>query len=202
MKPNYISNSGLVNPKSSAKLIEIILKIQPTLDHFPYRSPSLYNDKIWKILDTEIRDNSSRGSAFEFLIAFTLLRENISPFYYQVEFSNIAWAEFDILIYTEEIGPIVFSCKTSLRERWKQAELEAQLLRRDFPNSRSFLITMDPSESSVANKIKNGPKSGLEKVMRSNQPVFNRIIEEIKSYTVIKAPVGIFSKSTLVKLPQ
>lgn len=202
MKPNYISNSGLVNPKSSAKLIETILKIQPTLDHFPYKSPSLYNDKIWKILDTEIRDNSSRGSAFEFLIAFTLLRENISPFYYQVEFSNIAWAEFDILIYTEEIGPIVFSCKTSLRERWKQAELEAQLLRRDFPNSRSFLITMDPSESSVANKIKNGPKSGLEKVMRSNQPVFNRIIEEIKSYTVIKAPVGIFSKSTLVKLPQ
>lgn len=201
MKPNYISNSGLVNPKSSAKLIETILKIQPTLDHFPYKSPSLYNDKIWKILDTEIRDNSSRGSAFEFLIAFTLLRENISPFYYQVEFSNIAWAEFDILIYTEEIGPIVFSCKTSLRERWKQAELEAQLLRRDFPNSRSFLITMDPSESSVANKIKNGPKSGLEKVMRSNQPVFNRIIEEIKSYTVIKAPVGIFSKSTLVKLP-
>ena len=202
MKPNYISNSGLVNPKSSAKLIETILKIQPTLDHFPYKSPSLYNDKIWKILDTEIRDNSSRGSAFEFLIAFTLLRENISPFYYQVEFSNIAWAEFDILIYTEEIGPIVFSCKTSLRERWKQAELEAQLLRRDFPNSRSFLITMDPGESSVANKIKNGPKSGLEKVMRSNQPVFNRIIEEIKSYTVIKAPVGIFSKSTLVNLPQ
>ena len=201
MKSNYISNSGLVNPKSSAKLIETILKIQPTLDHFPYKLPSLYNDKIWKILDTEIRDNSSRGSAFEFLIAFTLLRENISPFYYQVEFSNIAWAEFDILIYTEEIGPIVFSCKTSLRERWKQAELEAQLLRRDFPNSRSFLITMDPSESSVANKIKNGPKSGLEKVMRSNQPVFNRIIEEIKSYTVIKAPVGIFSKSTLVKLP-
>lgn len=201
MKPNYISNSGLVNPKSSAKLIETILKIQPTLDYFPYRSPSLYNDKIWKILDTEIQDNSSRGSAFEFLIAFTLLRESISPFYYQVEFSNIAWAEFDILIYTEEIGPIVFSCKTSLRERWKQAELEAQLLRRDFPKSRSFLITMDPNESSVANKIKNGPKSGLEKVMRSNQPVFNRIIEEIKNYTVIKVPVGIFSKSTLVKLP-
>ena len=201
MKPNYISNSGLVNPKSSAKLIETILKIQPTLDYFPYRSPSLYNDKIWKILDTEIQDNSSRGSAFEFLIAFTLLRESISPFYYQVEFSNIAWAEFDILIYTEEIGPIVFSRKTSLRERWKQAELEAQLLRRDFPKSRSFLITMDPNESSVANKIKNGPKSGLEKVMRSNQPVFNRIIEEIKNYTVIKVPVGIFSKSTLVKLP-
>jgi len=201
MKNNYMSDSGLVNPKSSAKLIATILKIQPKLEHFPYKSPSLYNEKVWKMLDTAIRDNSSRGSAFEFLIAFTLLRENISPFYYQVEFSNIAWAEFDILIYTEEIGPIVFSCKTSLRERWKQAELEAQLLRRDFPNSRSFLITMDPHESSVANKIKNGPKSGLEKVMRSNQPVFNRIIEEIKSYTVIKAPVGIFSKSTLVSLP-
>ena len=115
-----------------------------------------------------------------------------------MEFSNIAWAEFDLLIYTEEVGPIVFSCKTSLRERWKQAEFEAQLLKRDFPKSRSFLITMDPKESTVANKIKNGPKSGLEKVMRSNQPAFDRILEEVKSYTVIKAPVGVFSKFTFL----
>lgn len=201
MKSNYITDSGLVHPNSNGKLIDAIIKIQPSLDHLPYKSPSLYNDKLWKLFDSEIQDNSSRGSAFEFLIAFTLLRESISPFYYQVEFSNIAWAEFDIIVYTEEIGPIVFSCKTSLRERWKQAEFEAQLLRRDFPISRSFLITMDPKESSVANKIKNGPKSGLEKVMRSNQPAFDRLIQEIKSYTVIKAPVGVFSKSTLVKLP-
>ena len=201
MTKNYLSESGLVNANSNTKLVSAITKIQPTLDYFPYKSPSLYNDKIWKLLDSAISDNSSRGSAYEFLIAFTLMRESISPFYYQVEFSNIAWAEFDILIYTEEIGPIVLSCKTSLRERWKQAELEAQLLRRDYPKSRSFLITMDPKEASVANKIKNGPKSGLEKVMRSNQPAFDRIIEEIKSYTIIKAPVGVFLKSTLVRLP-
>ena len=198
MKQNYIIDSGLVVANYNEKLIKTITKIQPTLETFPYKSPSLYNDKIWKLFDSAISDNSARGSAFEFLIAFTLLRENISPFYYQVEFSNIAWAEFDLLIYTEEVGPIVFSCKTSLRERWKQAEFEAQLLKRDFPKSRSFLITMDPKESTVANKIKNGPKSGLEKVMRSNQPAFDRILEEVKSYTVIKAPVGVFSKFTLV----
>ena len=195
MKQNYIIDSGLVGANYNEKLIKTITKIQPTLETFPYKSPSLYNDKIWKLFDSAISDNSARGSAFEFLIAFTLLRENISPFYYQVEFSNIAWAEFDLLIYTEEVGPIVFSCKTSLRERWKQAEFEAQLLKRDFPKSRSFLITMDPKESTVAN---NGPKSGLEKVMRSNQPAFDRILEEVKSYTVIKAPVGVFSKFTLV----
>ena len=201
MTNNYIANSGLVSQNYSGKLVKQITKIQPTLDHFPYKSASLYNDKIWKLLDTAIGDNSSRGSAYEFLIAFTLLRENISPFYYQVEFNKIAWAEFDLLIFTKEIGPIVFSCKTSLRERWKQAEFEAQLLRREFLKSRSFLLTMDPNESSVANKIKNGPKSGLEKVMRSNQPAFDRLIDEIKKYTVITAPVGIFSKSTLIQLP-
>lgn len=200
MTHNYITDSGLVSSNSNGKLIKAITKIQPELDHFPYKSPSLYNDRVWKLLNSAISDNSSRGSAFEFLIAFTLMRENISPFYYQVEFSNIPWAEFDILIYTKEIGPIVFSCKTSLRERWKQAEFEAQLLRRDFPESRSFLITMDPKESSVANKIKNGPKTGLEKVMRSNQPAFDRIIQEIKDYTIIKVPLGTFSKATLVKV--
>ena len=202
MSGNYISDSGLAGAKSKEKLIKEITQIQPTLDYFPFKTASLYADKMWKLLDNAITDNSTRGSAFEFLIAFTLLRENISPFYYQVEFSSIAWAEFDLLIYTKEIGPIVFSCKTSLRERWKQAEFEAQLLKRDFPKSRSFLITMDPNESVVANKIKNGPKLGLEKVMRPNQPSFDRLMQEIKEYEVVKAPVGVFSKSTLVKLPE
>jgi hypothetical protein len=197
---NYITDIGLVGANFNQKLLGKITKIQPTLDHVPYKSASAYTDKLWKLLDKEIQDNNSRGSAFEFLIAFTLLRENISPFYYQVAFNNIAWAEYDILIYTEEIGPIVLSCKTSLRERWKQAEFEAQLMKRDFPSSRSFLITMDPKESSVASKIKNGPKSGLEKVMRPNQPAFDRLVEEIKNYTVITAPIGVFSKHTLVKL--
>ena len=199
MNPSYISEIGLVSADYNSSLIKTITKIQPELDHFPYKSASTYTEKMWKLLSPVISDNKARGSAFEFLIAFALLRQSISPFYYQVAFNNIAWAEYDLLIYTKEIGPIVFSCKTSLRERWKQAEFEAQLLRRDYPNSRSFLITMDPNEASVANKIKNGPKTGLEKVMRPNQPSFDRIMEEIGNYTVTAAPIGMFSKSTLVQ---
>jgi len=199
MTQSYISDLGLVSSDYKSPLINTITKIQPTLDHFPYKSASIYTEKMWKLLSPVISDNRARGSAFEFLIAFTLLRENISPFYYQVAFNNIAWAEYDILIYTEENGPIVLSCKTSLRERWKQAEFEAQLLRKDYPKSRSFLITMDPNETSVASKIKNGPKTGLENVMRPNQPAFDRIMEELRNYTVIQAPIGIFSKSTLVE---
>jgi hypothetical protein len=198
MSQNYLSDIGLVNLDFNKSLIRTITNIQPALDYFPYNSASTYTEKMWKLLNPVISDNKARGSAFEFLIAFALLRQRISPFYYQVAFNNIAWAEYDILVYTKEIGPIVFSCKTSLRERWKQAEFEAQLLRRDYPNSRSFLITMDPSNS-VANKIKNGPKTGLEKVMRPNQPIFDRIMEEIGNYTIIPAPIGIFSKSNLVK---
>jgi hypothetical protein len=200
VKSNYIVDVGLVGANYNQKLIGKITELQPELDYFPYKSASAFTDKLWKLFDRDIDDNNSRGSAFEFLIAFTLLRESISPFYYQVAFNNIAWAEYDILIYTEEIGPIVLSCKTSLRERWKQAEFEAQLMKRDFPNSRSFLITMDSRESSVANKIKNGPKSGLEKVLRPNQPAFDRLIEEIKNYTIVNAPIGVFSKYSLVKL--
>ena len=199
MTQSYITDSGLVSLNFNKSLVRTITDIQPTLEHFPYKSASAYTEKMWKLLGPQISDKKARGSAFEFLIAFTLLRESVSPFYYQVAFNNIAWAEYDLLIYTEEIGPIVFSCKTSLRERWKQAEFEAQLLRRDYPKSRSFLITMDPKETSVASKIKNGPKTGLEKVIRPNQPIFDRVIEEIRNYTIIPAPIGIFSKYTLVQ---
>ena len=37
--------------------------------------------------------------------------------------------------------------------------------------------------------------------MRSNQPAFDRLVQEIKKYEVTNAPVGLFTKSSLIKLP-
>ena len=54
MSKSYIEDFGLVKSNFNGKLIDAITKIQPTLDHFPYKSPSLYNDKLWRLLDADI----------------------------------------------------------------------------------------------------------------------------------------------------
>ena len=82
---------------------------------------------------------SINGKIFEWLVCETLKKENIVPFYYQVEFELIPDTCFDIVLYQKKY-PVVFSVKTSLRERYKQADLEAFALRQVYRNSKSFLI--------------------------------------------------------------
>jgi hypothetical protein len=66
-------------------------------------------------------------------------------------------AKFDLMFYTHEIGPILLSAKTSLRERYKQADLEAMALRAVYRRSKTFLVTLNEQEArNVQAKIHSG----------------------------------------------
>ena len=98
------------------------------------------------------------------------------------------------------------------REGSRLEDVARQIIAKEFKQKLSPAVVQDSkdpflaasldalsSKNTTIYKIKNGPKSGLEKVMRSNQPAFDRIIQEIKSYKVTNAPVGLFTKSNLIK---
>jgi hypothetical protein len=53
---------------------------------------------------------------------------------------------YDLLVYSAEVGPIILSAKTSLRERWKQADLEAVAMRYIYRQSKSYLISLNERE--------------------------------------------------------
>jgi hypothetical protein len=98
-------------------------------------------------------------------------------------------AKFDLLLYSEEFGPIVISAKTSLRERYKQADLESLALRAVYRRSRSFLVTLHSHEAGgVQKKIEKGDVTNLEKVVIANEPGFDALIAELKALTFIPAP--------------
>ena len=70
---------------------------------------------------------------------------------------------FDFLLYSREYGPVVLSAKTSLRERYKQADLEGMMLRQVHRNAKTYLITLNSDEAkSVNSKISNGQVLGIE----------------------------------------
>ena len=94
---------------------------------------------------------------------------------------------FDVLLYTKEIGSIVLSIKTSLRERYKQADLEAIALKQVHRRSKTFLLTLSDEYSSINKKIEKGDVAGLEKAINCRNDDFNLFIEELKKYTFIEA---------------
>jgi hypothetical protein len=94
---------------------------------------------------------SLSGAWLEFSTLVALHDRKLTPAYYQAELSAVPDAIYDVMLWSKEHGPIVLSCKTSLRERYKQADLEAVALRKAYPKSKSFLVTLDADKKHVAN---------------------------------------------------
>ena len=123
---------------------------------------------------------SLNGLIFEFFVCEALLQNDISPIYYQASFSLIPNINFDIICY-EETAPVSLSVKTSLRERYKQADLEALALRQVYRNSECYLLVRTDEYMGVRSKIKNGDLFGLSDCLRADSEDFDALINSLKS---------------------
>ena len=115
-----------------------------TFEQVDYNSPLDYVAKFWKrYQERNDRNNSLNGKIWECIIITLLYREGLLPFYTQAKVAFVPNVEFDVLLYTSS-RPISLSLKTSLRERYKQADLEAIALRYVHRRAKSYLLTLDP----------------------------------------------------------
>ena len=104
----------------------------------------------------------------------------IGPFYQQAELVNAPLAKFDFLLYDKE-KPVVLSAKVSLRERWKQAEFEAQQLRRLYHRAGAYLLIASEEHVSVNKKIVSEGLRGLDECINVFTPRFDELLFELRS---------------------
>lgn len=169
-------------PNNSSKLFESLFGDTSFLE-IDYQTPSEYVKKYWtKYL--EVRESSTlNGKMFELIIATLFIREGLLPLYLQAKVAFIPNIEFDSLLYSHECGPVAFSLKTSLRERYKQADLEAIALKYVHRKAKSYLLTLEEHECSVVNeKIHNGEVIGLNRAILCTTEEIDRLIAELKTY--------------------
>ncbi len=93
---------------------------------------------------------SMRGRWLEWALLVALKAKGLTPAYWQAEFVAVPRAYNDVTLWSKEHGPVILSCKTSLRERYKQADLESLALRSAFPDGRFYLVTLDADKKHVA----------------------------------------------------
>ena len=169
-------------PNKSSKLFESLFGDTSFLE-IDYQTPSEYVNKYWaKYL--EVRESSTlNGKMFELIMATLFIREGLLPLYLQARVAFVPNIEFDSLLYSHECGPVACSLKTSLRERYKQADLEAIALKYVHRKAKSYLLTLEDHECSVVNeKIRNGEVIGLNRAILCSDEEIDRLIEELKTY--------------------
>lgn len=166
-----------------------------------YDSPSDYVTKYWNKYK-ELGKNSKviNGTIFEIIIYTLFVREGLLPMYLQAKVAFIPNVEYDMIIYNKEVGPISISLKTSLRERRKQADLEAIALKYVHRKSECYLISMDEQEVNAAKQeIKEGCLLGLNNVILASSPEFDNFIRNLKKYPLTESgTVEVITSSKIV----
>ncbi len=146
------------------------------------KPPHRFIAAAWEVYTGAYPNNPSvNGRVFEWLVCECLAREGVAPFYYQGRFERIPNAEFDVVCY-ERNRPVVLSMKVSLRERYKQADLEGMALRQVYRNAECYLLTLSGGETPRVNKkIKSGDIAGLNKCIVASEKEFSELLKELAS---------------------
>ena len=151
-----------------------------TFEQLPYSSPLNYISQYWTEFEkVSNATNSLIGNMWECVINSLLYREGLLPFYRQAKVAFVPNVNFDIILYTRSF-PINISLKTSLRERYKQADLEAIALKYVHRRAKSFLLTLESEEAkSCKEKIKTGEIIGLDGIVDCNTCEVNDLFCEL-----------------------
>ncbi len=161
-------------------------------DHEDKDSHFIINEGYTKLLDGvgETQRKGKSGSALETLIALSLIKEGIRPFYTQAEVAFVHNAKYDIFLYGNDRTLITLSLKTSFRERWKQADLEAFALSQVYKKCLSLCATFNSNEANVIkNKISSGKVFGLHHCFDlSDQNDVNKLLNMLKAANPVEAP--------------
>lgn len=177
-----LKTKGMVKNGSSktAKIFESLFD-DIDFEHVEYDSPKDYIKKYWdKYQEKGLTNNTLNGNIFEVIVYTLLYREGLTPFYTQAKVAFVPNVEFDTILYTPS-RPISLSLKTSLRERYKQADLEAIALVHVHRRAKSYLLTLDPDEAEVCkSKVKTGEIIGLDGIIDCNTSDIDYLISELK----------------------
>ncbi|HIB37940.1 hypothetical protein [Mesonia sp.] len=155
-----------------------------------YEKPSEYIKLFWDKYQAYPEGNSNlNGKMFEYILASLCIRENILPIYMSAKVAFVPNVVYDLMFYSAERGPICWSVKTSLRERYKQADLESIALKYVHRKALSYLITLHETEAkSVKVKIKTGDVIGLDDVVVATKPEFDNLVADLKKFKFEEPP--------------
>ncbi len=172
--------------RSKAASLELTPYYASTVQNFPddlHGSELVLAGYRWYEENNETsapRMRAHNGRMLECLVIDALWKRGVLPLYYQAKLTHIPHVVYDILLYHPE-RPVVLSCKTSLRERWKQADLEALALKQVYRGATSVLVTLSAEGESVQRQIERTEVFGLDAcvIVRPDDQAFDELLDKL-----------------------
>ena len=160
----------------------------------------MYIRNLWekyKRLPNKYQSNSMNGKIFEAIIYTVFIKEKVTPIYFQAELEFVPNIKYDLVVFPKRdsgdvdvSSPIVFSLKTSLREIYKQADLEGLALKEVYKRAETYLITLDNEQEieSFERKVADKDIRGIDRCVNALSSDFDEVIRRLKRSGVGEPP--------------
>lgn len=160
---------------TSLEITKDLINVSPISEDL---TPSEFVNLYWDLYKERYKgSNSMNGTMFENLIIIALGRAGIKNIYVQTELTYVPSAIFDVFLYHTE-GSYALSIKTTLRERWKQADLEALAIKQVHKDVKCYVVTLSVTE--VARRRRNDSVyAGLDRFVLANTSEFDDLVAEL-----------------------
>lgn len=169
---------------NTPKNIQITLEMMNVVTIPKSATPSEFVKICWSwYKENYASNNSINGTMLENIIELALRRAGVEEIFTQVELSFVPFAIFDIMLF-EDGRPLALPVKTTIRERWKQADMEAQLLKQVHRNAECILLTISEDE---VNARRNDTEQtlGIDRFVLADTPEFDELVELLLTKTFI-----------------
>lgn len=188
MIDDYLIKAGLA--KSRSQSTEFLARSQKGFDSV--QPP--YGDYIRDIWNAAKRLGIDSGPLFEMLIASVFIGANYLPFYQKAELALARKIESDFLFWDEtKKAPICIELTSTLRERYKLADLQAFKVKANFPEAKFFQLTMDYKDA--ARRSSNDFES-LDGLIFAGSEGVELLLSEIEKATLGKAAPLLENRNT------
>jgi len=107
----------------------------------PTAIPSRFMESAYAKLSTGMARHN--GKLFEGLFLAILGRAGIAHVILDAEYGCLPYSTIDVAIYYEKKVPVLISLKSSLRERWKQSDLEFSRIKSLNPGAICAIATLE-----------------------------------------------------------
>ena len=134
---------------------------------------------------------------------YATIKPLISTIFMGFAQQGMVWAPIvdDIILYTEDNFPISLSLKTSMRERYKQADLEAVALKYVHRRAKSYLINLSETETRTRKQdINKGNIMGLNDFILATDTEFDDLVFNLKKQKyIIPEKIEIITSSVIIR---
>jgi hypothetical protein len=183
----HLVSVGLVTATSDLTRIFVGICGRPNVPSYPY---SRFMSAFWDEASTH---GQTSGALFELMVASCLYDARVGTFYRHANLQGSPKVETDLLVWTREGKPWCIQMTSTLRERYRLADLQAFRVKASYQNAAFFLLTMDQFDTAKRSKK---DFESLDELVYCGSAAFDSLIAQLTFSSSNECDVLELSKRT------